>query len=466
MKVLVGSRNSAVGVLDISNQVYKTVLRSHAQPIVASELLPWCASSIGQAIGRRKDEFMTGSIDGTLRIWGARSGDQLYEFDVQHDRVTCVAPAPVDQGVVAVGFASGCCRIFDVRQLASGENDSSTSENARVVVAEIQQHKSAILHLKFTSDGSFLYSSGAGKQLCLYSVTPQREFVPVKMLLVEFNALDGRLSVSQDDKYLSVITADTRGVLLLQCDSLRLHCTVTPPKPTSSAVSATELKLAVFCRDQLLLLSKTDRLHIYAMGSRQFVRTMPLFGQDGGVTAIATSVNLKYMATGGADGSLRVWQMDASGKVERLFQSFLGQTGAVTRLAFTAGDKRLLATSESSTAFVWRFLGDCSTPPPHQSGSDLLPFGSPISKALGDDEKENNAELVDSSNQEEDSETGARNEASRGKKPGKDVKRSSAGESGRPEESMSVAGRSDPVTQAASSLGTGKRLPRVWIDTE
>jgi WD40 repeat protein len=434
MKVLVGSHNSAVGVLDISNQVYKTVLRSHAQPIVASALLPWCTSSIDQAIGRLKDELMTGSADGTLRIWDARSGDQLYEFDVKHDQVTCIEPAPVDQGIVAVGFASGCCRIFDVRQLTGGEEETGTTEGVHIVVAEIQQHKSAIVHLKFTTDGKSLYSSGEGKQLCLYNVTAQREFIPVKMLLVDFNTESGRLSVSQDNNYLAVITGDSRGVLLLQCDSLRLYCTVTPPKPASSAVSATELKLAEFCMDQLLLLSKSDRLHIYAMGSRQFVRSMPLLGQDGGVTAIATSVNLKYMATGGTDGSLRVWQMDASGKVERLFQSFMGQTGAVTQLAFASGGKRLLATSESSTAFVWQFLGDCTTSPLHHLSSLLVPLGSAASHTVSDDEKENNARLLDVSNQEEESAGRAEKEALSGKKRANDIKPST---DVRPEEAMS-----------------------------
>lgn len=381
MKVLVGGRNSAVGILDISSQLYKTVLRSHADPIVSSALLPWCASPIDQAVNAQKDEIITASLDGTLRVWNAQTGSQLYEFDVKHDQATWVEPSPLDHGVVAVGFSSGCCRIFDIHRLSNEDLPLSSDESTNIVVTEFQQHKSAICHLRYSSDGLLLYSSGAGKQLCMYTVSQQREFVPVKMLLVDFNPLDGKLSISNDNKYIAVISRDTRAVMLLQCDSLRVHCAINPPKPSNSAIAATELKLAEFsCDDHLLMLSKTDRLHIYSMKSQQFVRSLPLLGQEGGVTAIAMSLNSKYMATGGANGSLRVWQMNANGKVERMFQSFLGMVGSVRRLSFASGGKRLLATTNSTTSFVWRFLGDCS---PHTPVRDYQ------LRKHGDDDKEN-----------------------------------------------------------------------------
>lgn len=374
MSVLVGSNNSAVGVLDISNQVYKTVLRSHEQPIVGSTLLPWCSSPIDQATLKQTHEVLTASRDGTLRLWDTLSGDQLYELDVQHDQVTCLQASIADHGVVAVGFVSGCCRIFDMHKLSV--------ENGRVVLTEIQQHKSTIRDVQFTGDGQHLYTSGAGKQLCMYDAR-QREFIPLKMLVVEFNRLDGRLSISRDNKYLAVVDEEQHGVLLLQCASLRMHCTVTPPKPSHSTGQQTELKLALFSRtaDTLFMISKTDRLHIYSMTSRQFVRTMPLLGQAG-VTAAAITSNSKYLATGGGDGSLRVWKIDASGKFERMFQSFLGHSGAITDLEFTSDCKHIVATGDSSSAFVWHFLGDCS-------------MSSPVSPAmisnplLTDDEKEN-----------------------------------------------------------------------------
>eukprot|EP00644_Phytophthora_capsici_P007236 jgi/Phyca11/54211/gw1.22.126.1 len=331
MKVLVGSRNNSIGVLDISDQQYATLLRSHTNTITAMAPAPWgspLASLLLDDIrpgdvGSAQSELITASNDGTLRVWDTLSGHQLYEFDMQQESVTCLAASPVHSGIVAVGFASGCTRIFDVHRT------DSTKETPSSMLHEFRQHQSSIRHITFDIAGQHLYTSGAGKQLCLYDAQ-QSEYLPLKMLLADFDAEDGRFEVSHDKKWLVMINSDRREVLMLDPCSLRVIATVRPPKPEET------LKLTRFSNHsaELLVLSASDKLHVFSLPGREFVQSMPLLGQEG-ISTIVLSANAKYMATGGTDGSIRVWNWDDRGKIGRMHQSFIGHEVKVNELAFT-----------------------------------------------------------------------------------------------------------------------------------
>ncbi|EEY61397.1 uncharacterized protein PITG_01693 [Phytophthora infestans T30-4] len=321
MKVIVGSRNNAIGVLDIASQQYATLLRSHTKKVTAMAPAPWRSPLTSLLLEDTcgvgtESELVTAADDGTLRVWDTLSGHQLYEFDIQQDPVTSVAASPVKSGIVAVGFASGYTRIFDV--------PSS-------MLHEFRQHQSSIRHIAFDTDAQHLFTSGGGKQLCLYDAR-QQDYLPLKMLLADFDPEDGCFEVSYDKKWLALVSSDRQSVVMLDPCSLRVISTVRPPKQGKEEI----LKLARFSNhsSELLVLSSNDRLHIFSLPGRELVQSMPLLGQDG-ISALVVSANAKYMATGGADGSLRVWNWDDRGRIGRMNQSFLGHTGKINELART-----------------------------------------------------------------------------------------------------------------------------------
>ncbi|KAE8896541.1 hypothetical protein PF005_g15211 [Phytophthora fragariae] len=386
MKVLVGSRNNAIGLLDIADQQYATLLRSHTKDITAMAPAPWgspLASLLLEdarsgGIGTAESELVTASSDGTLRVWDALSGYQLYEFDMQQERVTSLAASPVSSAIVAVGFASGCTRIFDVhRTPASGE--INTIEAPSSMLREFRQHQSSILHVEFDIDAEHLFTSGAGKQLCLYDAR-QQDYLPLKMLLADFDPEDGHFVLSHDKKWLAVVSGDRKNIVMVDPCSLRVVATVQPPKLPGISSQEESLKLVRFSNrsTELLVLSASDRLHVFSLPGRGFVQSMPLLGQDG-ISALVTSANAKYMATGGVDGSLRVWNWDDRGRIGRMHQSFIGHAGKVKDLAFTKDDKRVVATGESTAICIWQFHGDSSPMSPRaKSGSmdiaNIFPF--------------------------------------------------------------------------------------------
>ncbi|POM58924.1 WD40 repeat-like protein [Phytophthora palmivora] len=393
MKVLVGSRNNAIGVLDISSQQYATLLRSHTKEITAVTSAPWKSplSSLiledarPKGTGTAECELVTASNDGTLRVWDTSSGHQLYEFDIQQERVTSLAASPVNIGIVAVGFASGCTRIFDVHRTCTAvdniNGDSNTNDAPSSMLHEFRQHQSSICHIAFDSDGQHLFTSGAGKQLCLYD-SRQQDYLPLKMLLSDFDPEDGRFEISHDNKWLAVVSGDHQDILMLDPCSLRMEVTIRPPKHGQDEA----LKLARFSNHstELLVLSTSDRLHIFTLPEREFVQSMPLLGQDG-ISSLVMSVNAKYMVTGGVDSSLRVWNWDDRGRIGRMHQSFLGYAGKVNELVFTNDGKSIVASGESSAICIWQFHGDSAPLSPRAKSG---PIGSGLD-ANSDSERTN-----------------------------------------------------------------------------
>lgn len=347
LRVLVGSRNGAIGVLDISDQRYDTILRSHTDAITTMALTPISLLSSGDEMVM-KDEVVTTSRDGTLRIWDVVSGQQSYEFDVQKDQVACLVVSPVESGIIAVGFASGCTRIFDMNN--NGDGSMPT------VLREFQQHQSAIRCIQYERDGEYLYTSAAGQQLCMYDAR-HREYAPVKMLIVDLSTESGQFCLSSDKKYIAMISGDQLSVVVLLSRTLLPCSSITPSSYKE------ELKELLISRDasELLILSKSDRLHVFAMPAMQCMQTIPLLGQQS-ISSITLSPNLKYMATGGTDGSLCVWRWDAKQRFSRKQQLFLGPGGDVSRVCFTDDGRFVVASGGSSTLFVWEFHGEADSP--------------------------------------------------------------------------------------------------------
>jgi WD40 repeat protein len=99
----VGTASGTLGILDVMDHRYWTVLRSHVGSVVCVATRP----PLGE-------EFLSIGKDNTIRLWDATTGQQKFEFDSPQDTPLCGAYHPVEH-VLAVGFASGAVRIFEVQ---------------------------------------------------------------------------------------------------------------------------------------------------------------------------------------------------------------------------------------------------------------------------------------------------------------------------------------------------------------
>lgn len=154
LHVLVGSENGCIGVMDLGSTAYQTRIRSHLDTIYAVAFDP------------HRDEFATVSKDGTIRIFGIHSLEQIYEFMSPNETILCVAYHPsAAEYRIACGFASGSVRIMDI---------ATTTMHV-----DYQQHTGRVLDVVFSNDGQFLYSNGEDGNICAYDVT--KNYLPVRM---------------------------------------------------------------------------------------------------------------------------------------------------------------------------------------------------------------------------------------------------------------------------------------------
>jgi WD40 repeat protein len=105
-KICVGTSFGTLGVLDVSEHSYCTILRSHVGKIIH-------ISSSSNA-----EEFVTLGDDNTIRLWDASTAQQKFEFTSPSDPPLCATYHPVD-GVLSCGFGSGSLRVFDIESTST-----------------------------------------------------------------------------------------------------------------------------------------------------------------------------------------------------------------------------------------------------------------------------------------------------------------------------------------------------------
>ena len=103
LKVVCGTLYGSLGILDKSNQKYRTLLRSHTENIL----------SMDYHLGKRN--VITVSKDKTIRLWDVESNDQVYEFSSPIDQPLTVAAHPF-LPLFSCGFESGVMRVFDIER--------------------------------------------------------------------------------------------------------------------------------------------------------------------------------------------------------------------------------------------------------------------------------------------------------------------------------------------------------------
>jgi WD40 repeat protein len=87
--------------MDVPTHQYDTLLRSHTGAITMIDTDPI------------RDQFVSTSEDGTIRVWDLNNFEQLFEFNAPGEKVTCAAYHP-KRYEIAAGFDSGLIRVFDI----------------------------------------------------------------------------------------------------------------------------------------------------------------------------------------------------------------------------------------------------------------------------------------------------------------------------------------------------------------
>ncbi|KAK9836570.1 hypothetical protein WJX74_003288 [Apatococcus lobatus] len=348
LHIVLGTEAGSIGKLALLTQAYTPLLTSHTDTVHATAAVP-----------SRQDLFCTAAADGAVAMWQLGEQQSMWEIRIGKEAARCCAFHPV-QPHLAVGSAEGRLRVFDT--------------STRAVIQEMSQHHTPIVAVCYQPSGQRLFSLGMDGGLCVYSTA--RLYIPVQYVapaaailsLSEAEALPltrSRACMCIQPQTGHVILArpsasDGRqeaGLEIQGGDPLELKVKLPPGKASITA-------MACCPRGRILWAVNADRtLLSISLSDGKLIQEVPGCHRLA-VTSLAVSRQGDLLASGGADGLVKLWSLlqaagnDTAGgphlRADRsACQSFIAHPDAVTSICFV-GEDHLISTSAGDTVAVWR----------------------------------------------------------------------------------------------------------------
>jgi WD40 repeat protein len=167
---------------------------------------------------------------------------------------------------------------------------------------------------------------------------------PIRMTLLDHQTRVLSADYSPDGTQLATI-GDNGTVILWNANTgeelLRL------PGSTQPNDLVTPNRVAYSPDGKLLAACDSNKIDIYDPATGNLIQTLE--GHKSDVTAVAYSRDGNYLASGGVDGSLLIWNIQGGNIIAQL----AGHTDAVEGLAFSPDGKWLITSSEDTTMKIW-----------------------------------------------------------------------------------------------------------------
>jgi WD40 repeat protein/transcriptional regulator with XRE-family HTH domain len=265
---------------------------------------------------------VTGGNDQTARVWDAESGQQLQVLN-DSSGVTAVALSP-DGKLILTNGGNKAARLWDVQ---SGR-----------ALRDFIGHTGFVSDVAFSADGQYaltgssdttarIWETATGKQLHIF--TGQTQYSSVTSV-----------AFSPDDKYVLAGNHDSTAQLWevetgKEIQMFRGH---------TNSVS----DVAFSPDGQSVLTASDDKtVRLWNIQSGQEVRRF--VGHQASVKTVAFSPDGQYVLSGGLDQTARLWATSTNLST-RIFR---GHTNGITSVAFSPDGKYALTGSEDTTARLW-----------------------------------------------------------------------------------------------------------------
>ncbi|MCX4239428.1 SUMF1/EgtB/PvdO family nonheme iron enzyme [Paraliomyxa miuraensis] len=332
-------------------------LMGHTDRVVAVAYSP-DGSLIATAAGRES------SLDNSVRLWNARSGEPLRTFEGQAGQVYAVAFSPDGQRLATaskdktarVWNASTCKEItsllheepvLDVAFSPDGQRLATASgDTIRVwhmgsdsIVVPLLGHTDRVRAVAFSPDGTQLASASEDQTARVWDT---HSGVPLR-------TLEGHT----DKVYAVAFSPDGTHIATGSRDQTARSWDVATGKQVNSFPHDEVVYAAAFSPDGKQLATGTfddDAAHLWSAitGSR-----LTDFRHEGPVVDVAFSPDGTQLATASWDGTARSWNVAPSGGITAL----KGHSSRVDAVAFSPDGARIATGSGDGTARVWARSG-------------------------------------------------------------------------------------------------------------
>ncbi len=279
---------------------------------------------ISVAITPDGKQVISGSSDGTLKVWDIASGKELRTLTGYSSNIRSVAITP--DGKQAISASDD--KTLKVWDIASGKE-----------LRTLRGHASSVWSVAITPDGKQVISGSYDKTLKVWDIASGKELYTLRghANLVRSVAItpDGKQAISaSDDKTLKVWDIASGKELR----TLKGH---------SSNVQS----VAITPDGKRVISSSGDKtLKVWDIASGKELRTLTRrsFGATA-ATSVAITLDGKQVISGSYDGTLKVWDINSG----RELHTFMGHSFGVTSVAITPDGKQVISSSDDKTLKVW-----------------------------------------------------------------------------------------------------------------
>jgi WD40 repeat protein/uncharacterized protein YjbI with pentapeptide repeats len=348
---LSGSADGTLKLWDAASGQELLTLKGHARSV-------WCC-----AWSPDGSRLLSGSGDNTLKLWDATSGKELLSLSGHASSVRCCVWSP-DGSRLLSGSDDMTLKLWDA---ASGKE-----------LLSLSGHASSVRCCAWSPDGSRFLSGSGDKTLKLWDAVSGKELLYLKghtgsILCCAWNFDSSRLLSGSDDNTLKLWDAASgRELISLKGHSYSVWCCAWSPDGSRllSGSYDTTLKLwdATSGKELLCLKGHTstvrccawspDRSRVLSGSADYSLKSwdiasgqeqLSLSGFTRSVWCCAWSPDSSRLLSGSDDETLRLWDA-ASGKE---ILSLTGHAGSVWCCAWSSDGSRLLSGSNDKTLKLW-----------------------------------------------------------------------------------------------------------------
>ena len=330
-----------------------------------SGCLAWLPGHVGsvQSVAWSPDgmRLLSGSDDGRLKVWDARSGEGLLTLAGHQYKVMCVAWSPDGKQ-----FASAGDRSFKLWDARSGESILTVTgheggvrcvawapEGRRVLsggsdgllklwdarsgkcLQILTGHEGSVTGVVWSPDGKRLYSGGADGKVKLWDALGGE----CLSTLIGHDSQVTSIALSSDGRQLLSSGAD-RGLKIWDVQSARLLLTLANDRDVTSASYSPDGR-------QLLSGDVDGKLQIWDAQSGECLRTLIGYAYD--VRSVAWSPDGAQLLTAGDDRALKLWDARSG----ECLLTLAGDVLWVMSVVWSPDGGRLLSGDQGRTLKVW-----------------------------------------------------------------------------------------------------------------